>query len=228
MDQLETVDEHPSSDDRHLIVEGLEHHRVGMTPLFAQQSVSLSYHPLVLAEISTDGRGQSRSEVVEVLAAQCRPSFDEIEIVWEKGHEWNGRCDIRKPLGPLAIHQYAPATRSRELHLDPQFAGVVCKATPDDGAIAIGSHQSEVRSTAETLHGGQIGNGLEDVRLAGAVFADEHVQARVGSPVDAVVRSVGPQLQPVEYHDVASATDGASVIDGRASRGTGSHCRRFP
>ena len=170
---------------------------------------------LQLTPIGVAARMEADGHFVEKAAPERRTVLDQGQVVrGEHGRSYDTE-QIGGPLQPLLVDQHAIPAPGRQFALDAHHPSVaLLDLGPDEGTLAAVPHQRRPGNAAEALPGGQVGDGLDQVRLALPVGADHRGEARAELDAGLLVVAEVSELQPLDPH--------------RSSRSAGVTTRSWP
>ena len=216
-------------------VEGAERVRGNAgRPRRLQQRRALAQHALVVREDRRHPRGGRDHERVEESAATGRLTPDDREVLGREQH----RIDISLRLARahrIAVHEQAVRAAAIDLALHEHLAPTVSQRRPDDRGRLPRPHERLVRRHPMGSAGREVADGLDEVRLALPVRADDDrhtaIEVELGPRV---VAEVG-ELEPTDDHGAPPGARGRrrrgdtgdlSAAAGSAAAGTGTTRRR--
>ncbi len=105
----------------------------------------------------------------------------------------------------MSAHSWLVAARLRDLDIDAELALTVTQFGADDATVLSETHERRIRRDPVRLQRAEVGNGLDQIRLALAVRALEHLDTRVQLEFGGAVIPKIPQAQVGDVHDAPLA-----------------------
>jgi hypothetical protein len=129
-------------------------------------------------------RPQLHGDVVEEVTSVCGATLDQVEVLGEEGNDPEDTEKVCCSSQFVLVDLGATIALTWYLDLDQPLSIVTSQSGPDDRAGLVIGDESIVGGRPERLEGCQIGKGLEEVGLPGAVGPDEEIDFRVGPPIE--------------------------------------------
>jgi hypothetical protein len=161
--------------------------------------------PLVVRAHGRETRGAGHQQVVQELPPVGRIPLDQGQILRREQHRAQVAERVARLRGRIPVDPDPVRLARVDLQLQQDAAILVVHDAPDHRPLGADAHQRGVLSHPVAAVRGEIADGLDDVRLAVAVRADQHADAGLELEVEPGVAAEVDERQLAQVQGVPQA-----------------------